>query len=115
MALQPAKDAPAETEQQATTPTVEADEELQQLFAERDDALYSGDTKKTAELNMKIFTVQQERATQAAIARIDARNSEQAAQKPNGRRSARWDECRRRGREVSLPRLQERERQPRCH
>ncbi len=78
-ALQPAKDAPAETEQQATTPTVEADEELKQLFAERDDALYSGDTKKTAELNMKIFTVQQERATQAAIERIDARNAEQSA------------------------------------
>ena len=80
-ALQPAttaaKDPAAETT--ATAP-VEADEELKQLFAERDEALYSGDTEKTAELNMKIFTVQQERATQAAIARIDARNSEQAAQ-----------------------------------
>ena len=50
------------------------------MFVERDDALYSGDTEKTAELNMKIFNVQQERATQAAIARIEARSAEQAAQ-----------------------------------
>ena len=79
-ALQPttaAKDPAAETT--ATAPAVEADEELKQLFAERDEALYSGDTEKTAELNMKIFTVQQERATQAAIERIDARNAEQSA------------------------------------
>ena len=80
-ALQPAKDPAAETTTKATEPAaaVQADEELKQLFAERDDALYSGDTKKTAELNMKIFTVQQERATQAAIERIDARNAEQSA------------------------------------
>ena len=80
-ALQPAKDPAAETTTKATEPAaVPADEELKQLFAERDDALYSGDTEKTAELNMKIFTVQQERATQAAIARIEARSAEQAAQ-----------------------------------
>lgn len=58
---------------------VGANEDLKQLFAERDDALYSGDTEKAAELNMKIFDVQQELATQAAIERIDARNAEQAA------------------------------------
>ena len=58
---------------------VGANEDLKQLFAERDDALYSGDTEKAAELNMKIFDVQQERATRAAIERIDARNAEQAA------------------------------------
>ena len=80
-ALQPAKDPAAETTTKATEPAaVPADEELKQLFAERDDALYSGDTEKTAELNMKIFNVQQERATQAAIARIEARTAEQAAQ-----------------------------------
>ena len=81
-ALQPAKDPAAETTTKAPEPAaaVPADEELKQLFAERDDALYSGDTEKTAELNMKIFNVQQERATQAAIARIEARSSEQAAQ-----------------------------------
>lgn len=58
---------------------VGANEDLKQLFAERDDALYSGDTEKAAELNMKIFDVQQELATRAAIERIDARNAEQAA------------------------------------
>ena len=80
-ALQPAKDPAAETTTKATEPAaVPADEELKQLFAERDDALYSGDAEKTAELNMKIFNVQQERATQAAIARIEARTAEQAAQ-----------------------------------
>ena len=80
-ALQPAKVPAAETTTKATEPAaaVPADEELKQLFAERDDALYSGDTEKAAELNMKIFDVQQELATQAAIERIDARNAEQAA------------------------------------
>lgn len=80
-ALQPAKDPAAETTTKATEPAaaVPADEELKQLFAERDDALYSGDTEKAAELNMRIFNVQQELATQAAIERIDARNAEQAA------------------------------------
>ena len=81
-ALQPAKGPAAETTTKAPEPAaaVPADEELKQLFAERDDALYSGDAEKTAELNMKIFNVQQERATQAAIARIEARTAEQAAQ-----------------------------------
>ena len=79
-ALQPAKVPAAETTTKATEPAaaVPADEELKQLFAERDDALYSGDTEKAAELNMRIFNVQQERATQAAIARIEARG------KPSG-------------------------------
>ena len=82
-ALHPAatKDPAAETTPPATAPNAaRADDELKQLFAARDEALYSGDTEKTAELNMKIFTVQQERVTHAAIARIEARNAEQAAQ-----------------------------------
>lgn len=78
LALQAAKPQDA-ADAAPTGVAVGANEDLKQLFAERDDALYSGDTEKAAELNMKIFDVQQELATQAAIERIDARNAEQAA------------------------------------
>lgn len=78
LALQAAKPQDA-ADAAPTGVAVGANEDLKQLFAERDDALYSGDTEKAAELNMKIFDVQQELATQAAIKRIDARNAEQAA------------------------------------
>ena len=78
LALQAAKPQDA-ADAAPTGVAVGANEDLKQLFAERDDALYSGDTEKAAELNMKIFDVQQELATRAAIERIDARNAEQAA------------------------------------
>lgn len=78
LALQAAKPQDA-ADAAPTGVAVGANEDLKQLFAERDDALYSGDTEKAAELNMRIFNVQQELATQAAIERIDARNAEQAA------------------------------------
>ena len=54
--------------------------ELKALFAERDEALYSGETEKAAELNMRISDIQQERATQAALARFEAREAERQAQ-----------------------------------
>lgn len=73
--------APVKQTEQETgeAPATDPNAELKALFAERDDAFYSGDTEKTAKLNMRISYIQQELATQAAIERIDARNAEQAA------------------------------------
>lgn len=65
--------------------TTTADAELKVLFAERDEAFYNGDPEKAADLNAKIFAIQQERATQAAIDRIDARNAERKAEEDQAR------------------------------
>ena len=84
-ALQQPAQEPQPTEQSAVQAPFAGDEDLKRLFAERDEALYSGDTEKTAELNMQIFAVQQERATQAALERIDARDAKEAALKAEER------------------------------
>lgn len=65
-----------ETEQQAKP----ADAGLADLVRERDEALYQGDTEKAHELSLKIIGIQQEQATQAAIAAMEARESKVKAE-----------------------------------
>ena len=74
---EPPKVTPSEPVKPAASGELDAD--LKALFAERDEAFYSGEAEKAAELNAKIFAIQQERATQAAVERIEARNAEQSA------------------------------------
>ena len=77
-AKEPPKVAPIEPVKPVAS--VELDAEMKALFAERDEAFYSGEAEKAAELNAKIFAIQQERATQAAVERIEARNAERKAE-----------------------------------
>ena len=82
----------AATPATTTAPSSEAqpvkadiDADLKALFAERDEAMYSGEVEKASELNVKIFNIQQERATQAAMARIDERDSAKKAEEDQAR------------------------------
>ena len=75
---EPPKVTPSEPVKPAASGELDAD--LKALFAERDEAFYSGEAEKAAELNAKIFAIQQERATQAAVERIEARNAERKAE-----------------------------------
>lgn len=59
------------------------DLELAALVKERDEALFSGDTEAAQQLSMKIIGIQQDQATKAALAMMEARESqkqEKAAQ-----------------------------------
>lgn len=64
-------------QQEAVKP---ADTGLGDLVRERDEALYQGDTEKAHELSLKIMGIQQEQATQAAIAAMEARESKVKAE-----------------------------------
>ena len=66
---------PDQQEEQQTEQAQSADTGLANLVRERDEALYQGDTEKAHELSLKIIGVQQELATQAAIAAMEARES----------------------------------------
>lgn len=86
-ALQSASPPATSTPPTSEAPTAKAEPsaDLKALFSERDEAMYSGDVEKASELNVKIFNVQQELATQAAIARIEARNAERKAEEDQAR------------------------------
>jgi len=66
---------PDQKEEKQTEQAQSADTGLADLVRERDEALYQGDTEKAHELSLKIIGVQQELATQAAIAAMEARES----------------------------------------
>lgn len=80
-AAKPADQQPAAEGQgkdDAAKPNV--NEQLASLVEERDNALYSGDTERAKELSMQIIGIQNEVATQAAIAAMEAKESTRKAQ-----------------------------------
>ena len=74
---QPAK---ADDGKQGASAQPNVTEQLSALVEERDNALYAGDTEKAKELGLKIIGIQNDIATQAAIAALEAKESERKAQ-----------------------------------
>lgn len=67
------------TKTQGTPPAVPA-VELSDLVRQRDEALYSGDSDKAHELSMKIIGIQNQEATNTALAAMEAREAKKTAQ-----------------------------------
>ena len=67
---------------QETTQTTDADKTagLSDLVRQRDEALYSGDPEKAHELSMKIIEIQDQRAEERALAKIEERDAKKTAQ-----------------------------------
>lgn len=73
---------PAAQEATQTTDDKPADTavDLSDLVRQRDEALYSGDADKAHELSMKIISIQDQRAEERAVAKIEEREANKTAQ-----------------------------------
>lgn len=73
---------PAAQEATQTTDDKPADTavDLSDLVRQRDEALYSGDADKAHELSMKIISIQNQEATNTALAAMEAREAKKTAQ-----------------------------------
>lgn len=81
--VQTLKAVKVETPAQETTQTTETpaqSAELSDLVRQRDEALYSGDADKAHELSMKIISIQDQRAEERAVAKIEEREANKTAQ-----------------------------------
>lgn len=83
LSLKSAKPEAATTPQatQATDPNAATpQDDLSALVRERDEAMFAGDTDKAHELSMKIISVQEQRAEERALARLEEREAKKTEQ-----------------------------------